>query len=106
MEKLYSSLEIGWVASPGPDGERSPSDLAFATPDRLAIVPCTIGVAGLNDFQRVHAPAISCVLKGVEEEERIFMLWCILPEESHERVSGAVGSSGMVGVQFYGMTRT
>ena len=104
MEKLYRSLEIGWVGSPGPGGERSPSDLALATPDRLAIVPCSIGVVGSNGFPLVHVPAISCVLKEAEGDGHTFMLWCTLDKESHERVCGVVGSSGMVDVRFYGTT--
>ena len=104
MEKLYRSLEIGWVGSPGPDGARSRLDLALATPCPLAIVPCSIGVDGSNGFPLVRAPAISCVLKEEGVGERTFMLWCVLPEESHERVCGVVGSSGMVDVRFYGTT--
>ena len=102
MEKLYRSLEIGWVGSPGPGGERSPSDLALATPDRLAIVPCSIGVVGFPGFPLLRGPGISCVLKEAEGGGHTYMLWCTLEEESHERVSGAVGSSGMVDVRFYG----
>ena len=104
MEKLYRSLEIGWVSSSGLDGGRLLSDLALATPDRLAIVPCSIGVAGSSGFLPVRGPAISCVLREAAGGGRIFMLWCVLPEASHVSLSGVVGSSGSVDVRFYGMT--
>ena len=104
MEKLYRSLEIGWVGSPGPDGVRSRLELLSAIPGPLAIVPCSIGVAGSNDFPLLFVPAISCVLKEAEGDGRTFMLWCTLEKESHEKLCGLVGSSGLVDVRFYRTT--
>ncbi len=105
LEQLYRRLGIGWVGMNGPGGAPLLSDLALETPARLRIVPCTIGLGGPTVYQLMHGPAISCVLKPDDSGVSTFMLWCALTAESHEKVSGAVGSGASVGVQFGNMIR-